>query len=181
MIATITSYNAFREILKFPEEGEFNPDSFQIDNITTLYSEPSIKLYHNIITEKEAEYLIEKAKLNLVDSQIIGGFNRTNIDFKKYIRNSSSALFTNETTDDIIISIRKRFASIVGYNENHIERLQLVHYKDQQYYKPHYDYFPKEEEKELCGSNREHTFLLYLNTIPKKNGGYINHYKKVYS
>ena len=49
-------------ILKFSEIDNYNPNDYQTDNITILYNKPSIKLYHNIITDKEADYIITYSK-----------------------------------------------------------------------------------------------------------------------
>ena len=169
LITQISQINTFADIIKFPGDNDFDPNTFQLDNITILYSKPDIKQYYNIVTDKEVDYLIEEAKKRVKPSFTMGGYITE-------IRDSSSAFLENDYTDEILLGIRKRFAALVGYEENHIEHLQVVHYKDQQYYKPHYDYYGPEINKaylaDNCGNDREHTFLLYLNTIPKKYGGF---------
>ena len=140
-------------------------NDIQLDNITILNEHPSIKLYHNILSDTEVDYLISVAKALLKPSQ-------TGLGIISEVRESSSAELLQDTNDDILMKIRRRFTKLVGYEEGYLEHLQVVYYRDQQYYKPHYDYLIGETLEKQCGNNREHTFLVYLNTIPKKYGGF---------
>ncbi len=98
----------------------------------------------------------------------------TPISYDSLIRNSSFAYFPDDYLDETLMKMRKRFASIVGVDQSFIESLQVVHYKgDSEFFDTHSDAF---EGKSLiegcCGNNRNHTFLLYLNTIPTEMEGF---------
>ena len=60
-------------------------------------------------------------------------------------------------------------------NEKNVEPIQLVRYYPGQFFKSHYDYLDRNVDiyKENIEKNgqREFTFFVYLNTIPKNKGG----------
>ncbi len=152
--------------------GEYDPNDFQIDNFTTFSEDPRIRVYYNIVTEKEADYIIEKAKKLLKPSQIINKAGNNTMYYDEDLRNSSSAHFKEDYMDEILMPIRKRFASLVEVDQSFIEDLQVVHYVGGQYFKTHNDAFNDEALKSQCGNNRNHTFLVYLTTIPEELKGY---------
>jgi prolyl 4-hydroxylase len=135
-------------------------DFFATDNYALMsdaYDEPYI--INNIINEKEANYIIDKASLEFNDSTILG----QNIDTK--IRKSKTAWLYK--TDPIIMRIMVRIANIVNLPLENAEALQIVKYEPNGYYNEHHDSCC--DEHQLCtefikrGGQRVKTVLIYLN------------------
>jgi prolyl 4-hydroxylase len=133
--------------------------------VITLSQEPSIRLYKNFLTQDEAQHLIALAKARL---------NRSTVQVKNekvldHQRTSRTA-YLLKSEDKIVKAIEQRACALVGCQESHMEPIQVVHYTKGQKYSPHHDYF-SEKELPFQTGQRVHTFLLYLNDVPKSNGG----------
>ena len=66
--------------------------------------------------------------------------------------------------------VRQRISAFSGYEDHHLEPLQVVRYFPGQKYDPHHDLF------DLCDfpqkPRRHLTFLIYLNSMPGDAGGH---------
>jgi prolyl 4-hydroxylase len=62
--------------------------------------------------------------------------------------------------------IKKRVAKMLKCRIKDIEPIQIVRYKEGQYYKTHHD-----SQLDEDGLHRDHTFFVYLNTIRNGSGG----------
>ena len=65
--------------------------------------------------------------------------------------------------------VRERISAFSGYEDHHLEPLQVVRYHPGQKYDPHHDLF------DICDfpqkPRRHLTFLIYLNDLPDGAGG----------
>jgi prolyl 4-hydroxylase len=115
------------------------------------------KLHSNFITDDEREYILNQAKDKFEDSIILGGTD-------KGIRKSKTAWLPRD--DPVIKPIIERVCDLTGVPHEHAEKLQVVRYEPDGYYKEHHDAAcdPGKEsyEFEKNGGQRKVTMLLYL-------------------
>jgi prolyl 4-hydroxylase len=120
----------------------------------------------NIITQEEANYLINKTKLGLEDSNTLGG-----LDLKT---RKSKQLWIDRKDDNVVKEIYDRLSKQFNFNVENTESLQIVKYLPGGYYKEHHDSCcDKDEycEKFIENSGqRILTILIYLND--NFEGGY---------
>lgn len=124
-------------------------------DITAPYIPP--KLHLNFITDKEREYILNQAKNNFEDSVTVGGKDQN-------IRKSKTAWLSRD--DPVIKPIIERVCDLTGVPHKNAEKLQVVRYEPDGYYKEHHDAAcdPGKEsyEFEQNGGQRKVTMLLYL-------------------
>jgi prolyl 4-hydroxylase len=115
------------------------------------------KLHQNFITENERKYILDQASSRFEDSIILGGTD-------KDIRKSKTAWLSRD--DSIVKSVIERVCKLTGIPHNHAEKLQVVRYEPDGYYKEHHDAAcdPGKEsyEFEKNGGQRKVTMLIYL-------------------
>jgi prolyl 4-hydroxylase len=85
-------------------------------------------------------------------------------------RNSTTAFVPPSFS--LYSSIMAKAALLAQCPVSRIEGLKLLHYDPQQQYGPHHDYFTAANPAFIEKSgDREKTILVYLNTVPKEDGG----------
>lgn len=130
---------------------------------------PKVGIYHQFISQEEALHLIGLARSRLAPSEVVS------LEGSSSIYNpgrSSYTAFLKKSEDTIVKNIEERVAGLLGCELSQIEPLQIVRYQFGQEYKPHHDYFSQEQLKIQNHNQREHTLLIYLNTLPLEAGGY---------
>jgi prolyl 4-hydroxylase len=115
------------------------------------------KVHDNFITDDEREYILEKAESEFEDSIILGGTD-------KNIRKSKTAWISRN--DPVIKPIIKRVCDLTGIPHENAEKLQVVKYQPDGYYKEHHDAAcdpgKQSYEFEQNGGQRKVTMLIYL-------------------
>jgi prolyl 4-hydroxylase len=134
--------------------------------VRVLSEDPSIRVYPHFITAKESKALIALAKNRLEESKVMHG-NQAVSDYK--VRSSKTA-YLSRSDSPIVGAIEKRVCTIVACDVHQVEPLQVVHYSQGQFYKPHHDYFEASDFDPQLGQ-RLHTFLIYLNDVKPGDGG----------
>jgi prolyl 4-hydroxylase len=135
--------------------------TFDYASMDDLYEEPFI--INNIITEKEAKYIIENATSKFEDSLVVGDKIQGKLDTD--VRKSKTAWLHKD--DPIINDIITRIANIVNIPIENAESLQVVKYGPNGYYKHHHDSCC--DNTKSCqdfiknGGQRIKTVLIYLN------------------
>jgi prolyl 4-hydroxylase len=135
-------------------QSNFENKGFASENAS--YTMPIIQ--NNIITEQEANYILEKTKDAFKDSEIIGGFNTS-------IRKSKTTWLYKD--DPVIYNIIKRLCEQNGHQIENAEPLQVVKYDPGGFYNDHHDACCDNDSK--CtdfiknGGQRVLTILIYLN------------------
>ncbi|EOX90750.1 hypothetical protein QUC31_002737 [Theobroma cacao] len=123
--------------------------------------EPRAFIYHNFLSQKECEYLIELAKPHMEKSTVVDSETGKSKDSR--VR-TSSGTFLARGRDKTIRNIEKRIADFTFIPVEHGEGLQILHYEVGQKYEPHYDYF-MDEFNTKNGGQRIATVLMYLSDV----------------
>lgn len=131
--------------------------------ITLLHEDPCIRLVQNLITAEEAELLVRTYSSLLKPSTV----SRNDNDKSSSSSRTSSSAFlpAGGVNNKLLLDIENRLVLITGIPISHWETLQLTKYTKGQEYKPHFDWFDD------SGNNRTLTVFVYLNDVPRENGG----------
>lgn len=125
-------------------------------DILAKYDEPLVVVLGSVVDEAECDALIELSREKLKRSKI--GSTREVNDIR-----TSSGAFLTDVHDDVITTVEKRVADMIGIPVAHGEGLHILNYKPGQEYKEHFDYFA--ETSKSAANNRICTVILYLNDV----------------
>lgn len=125
-------------------------------DILAKYDEPLVVVLGSVVDEAECDALIELSREKLKRSKI--GSTREVNDIR-----TSSGAFLTDVHDDVITTVEKRVADMIGIPVAHGEGLHILNYKAGQEYKEHFDYFA--ETSKSAANNRICTVILYLNDV----------------
>lgn len=121
--------------------------------IEQLSWKPRSYLFHNFLTEKECEYIIEVARPLVKRSTVVGnGTGEVNS-----VR-TSLGTFLRRRADPVLERISKRVAHWTHVPTSHQEEMQVLRYGYQQKYGAHMDVLEE-------GSHRMATVILYLSSL----------------
>ena len=150
ILLSIILYSSFVKAKEEKKEG------FGYSYEDSEFIEP--KVYPNIITEEDAQYILQASKDKYEKSYIVGGYNES-------IRKSKTCWL--DKSDPVINTIIQRVCDIVKKPIENAEDLQIVKYDPNGYYNEHHDSCcdDSEECKEFLkgGGNRIVTMVIYLN------------------
>ncbi|XP_047336359.1 probable prolyl 4-hydroxylase 10 [Impatiens glandulifera] len=139
-----------------------DPEDDRKDQWTEAISwEPRAFVYHNFLSKKECEHLINLAKPSLVKSVVVD--NETGKSRDSRVR-TSSGTFLARGVDKIIHKIEQRIADYTFIPIENGEGLQVLHYEVGQKYEPHFDYF-LDQFNTKNGGQRVATLLMYLSDV----------------
>ena len=136
---------------------------------TELYSDdPLVGVRNNVISPIECAYLIELAKPHIKRAGVV-----LDEGYKESDGRTGSNHWLKYDEDDVVQSIGRRIADIVGLPLENAESMQVIHYGPEQEYRPHFDAFnlslPKGQRAAKWGGQRLVTALVYLNKV--ESGG----------
>nr|XP_010940405.1 probable prolyl 4-hydroxylase 3 [Elaeis guineensis]XP_029116066.1 probable prolyl 4-hydroxylase 3 [Elaeis guineensis] len=123
--------------------------------------EPRAFVFHNFLSKKECEYLINLAKPHMEKSTVVDSATGKSKDSR--VR-TSSGTFLQRGRDKTIRDIEKRIADYTFIPVEHGEGFQVLHYEVGQKYEPHFDYF-LDEFNTKNGGQRMATLLMYLSDV----------------
>ena len=119
------------------------------------------KVYENIITQEEVEYIFAQSKDKFVTSTVIKESD-SGLD-----KNRKSETFWLPKTDPVGKNIIQRICNIEGHPLENAEDLQVVKYTPNGYYNAHHDTCCHDDKPSLeflkRGGHRIRTMLIYLN------------------
>eukprot|EP00210_Caulerpa_lentillifera_P005874 g5617.t2 len=128
-------------------------NSIQTRWIEQLSWKPRSYLFHNFLTEKECEYIIDTARPLLQRSTVVGnGSSEVNS-----IR-TSFGTFLRRRADPVVEKISQRVAHWTHLPTSHQEDMQVLRYGHKQKYGAHMDVLAE-------GSPRLATVILYLSNV----------------
>lgn len=143
-----------------------SPDT--LFNIRIVRQCPRIAVIDSFLTESECKQVIKQAE---------GRFKRSRVSSDERIispaRTSQTAHLKKGETP-LVLAIEKRASLLSGcLPTSHIEPLQVVKYDPGGFYKPHFDYFPKNRRTIKACGQRLLTLFVYLNDLaPDDTGGH---------
>ena len=119
-----------------------------------LAERPFIKIFENVLTEAECDYLIQKSEPRFEPSLVV---DRELGTVKDPIRTSDGASIHWLIEDPAIHALNRRVAAVTRTEYENGEALQVLRYSEGQEYRPHFDFVPGTTNPRLW------TALLYLN------------------
>ena len=150
-------------------------NQLSINNVTCLYNEKVIQLYRvdNFLSGQECQDVISLSANKLTPSKLTGAPSA------KGIRTSSTCELAFMDSA-LVTSIDSRIVSFLGLGVGEKEVIQAQHYKQGQYFKPHFDFFPPGTPQYLEHAKkrgqRTWTCMIYLDD--SMEGGH-THFTKV--
>ena len=132
---------------------------------TEAYSlDPLVGVRNNVLSPIECAYLIELAKPHVKRAGVV-----LDEGYKASEGRTGSNHWLKYDEDDVVQSIGKRIADIVGLPLANAESMQIIHYGPEQEYRPHFDAFnlslPRGQRAAKWGGQRLVTALVYLNDV----------------
>lgn len=123
--------------------------------IEQLSWKPRSYLFHNFLTERECEHIIDITRPFLKRSTVVGGGNGTG---EVHNIRTSFGTFLRRRSDPVAEKIAQRVAHWTHLPSSHQEDMQVLRYGFQQKYGAHMDVLKE-------GSHRIATVLLYLSGV----------------
>lgn len=121
---------------------------------------PRAFVFHNFMTEEEADHIVALAKPFMKRSTVVGAGGASVED---QIR-TSYGTFLKRLQDPIVTAVEQRLATWTKLNVSHQEDMQILRYGIGQKYGAHYDSLDNDSPR-VC------TVLLYLSDVPADGGG----------
>jgi prolyl 4-hydroxylase len=157
----------FERIAYSPEFEQFQPVV-----VSKPPEGPWMLLFENIISDEEAERLIELGGNRGYERSADVGKENEDGTFTQNVnagRTSTNAWCMQECMDDPIAqSVVQLIEDITGIPSDNAENLQLLRYEKSQFYQTHSDYIPYQIDRP-CGV-RILTFYMYLNDVEEGGG-----------
>ena len=127
-------------------------------------SEPIVAVRNNVVSPIECAYLIELAKPHVKRAGVV-----LDEGFKSSDGRTGSNHWLKYDEDDVVKSIGRRIADIIGLPLENAESMQIIHYGPEQEYRPHFDAFnlslARGQKAAQWGGQRLVTALVYLNKV----------------
>ena len=127
----------------------------------------SIRVFDDIYSHEECEYLIEMAAPFLLPSHTV--HPETGIRVHNELRTSHGWSFHPTQEDIVLLQVKERLAKQTGMGVNHAESFAMLRYRPGQEYRAHYDFIDPAsgEAGQEIGRNgqRKITIFSYLQTV----------------
>jgi len=137
--------------------------------IETLSWSPRVYTYHNILTLKECQYIMDLARDKVSRSQVVSNTGGSAVH---NARTSSGVFMSQYVNDPVIKKLTKKIAEWTHVPEENGEIFYLLRYEEGQKYLPHNDFFAHDESGEKfigAAGQRIATVLTYLHS-PEEGG-----------
>ncbi|XP_026188225.1 prolyl 4-hydroxylase subunit alpha-3 [Mastacembelus armatus] len=129
-----------------------------------LSLQPFVVLYHNFITDTEAEDIKGVAQSGLRRSVVAAGEKQATADYR-----ISKSAWLKDSAHYTVGKLDQRISMLTGLNVKHPygEHLQVVNYGIGGHYEPHFDHAtsPSSPVFKLKTGNRVATFMIYLSSV----------------
>ncbi|KAM7412851.1 hypothetical protein PAMA_020304 [Pampus argenteus] len=129
-----------------------------------LSLQPAVVLYHDFITDTEAEDIKRVAQQGLRRSVVAAGEKQATADYR-----ISKSAWLKDSAHSIVGKLDQRISMLTGLNVKHPygEYLQVVNYGIGGHYEPHFDHAtsPSSPVFKLKTGNRVATFMIYLSSV----------------
>ncbi|XP_038549486.1 prolyl 4-hydroxylase subunit alpha-3 isoform X2 [Micropterus salmoides] len=129
-----------------------------------LSLQPYVVLYHNFITDTEAEDIKGLAESGLRRSVVAAGEKQATADYR-----ISKSAWLKGSAQSTVGKLEQKISMLTGLNVKHPygEYLQVVNYGIGGHYEPHFDHAtsPSSPVFKLKTGNRVATFMIYLSSV----------------
>lgn len=167
----------YRQLLNNTQIVVPSSDPKHVIHVEWIKNHPRVILLHNFLCPEECNHLI-----TLADPRM----QRSTVQTKTLEKHPDRTSFTcnlKKSETEVARQIEQRASVLTGYSLKNLEPLQVVRYTPQQFYKPHYDYFPlgKSGTKEALerGGQRTITLFVYLNNLASDETGGVTVFPKM--
>jgi len=139
-------------------------------DVKILCQDPYIFVIDDFLKDEECEFIKKVSK----DGLKLAGVSYLNKDKEKYGSNyngrTNSSKWINKEKYLLMKNICKRIGKMMNCDYRYFEDFQVIHYKESEEYKYHYDAYDKNETEKyekFCSErgNRIGTVLVYLNDV----------------
>ncbi|XP_031508994.1 prolyl 4-hydroxylase subunit alpha-3 isoform X3 [Papio anubis] len=129
-----------------------------------IHLEPYIALYHDFVSDSEAQKIREFAEPWLQRSVVASGEKQLQVEYR-----ISKSAWLKDTVDPMLVTLNHRIAALTGLDVRppYAEYLQVVNYGIGGHYEPHFDHAtsPSSPLYRMKSGNRVATFMIYLSSV----------------
>ncbi|KAH8953296.1 hypothetical protein BDL97_08G017200 [Sphagnum fallax] len=136
---------------------------FDPTSVIQLSWKPRAFLAKRFLSDSECDHLIKLAKDKLEESMVAD--NESGKSVKSKVR-TSSGMFLRKGQDAVVSAIEDRIAVWTLLPKENAEQIQVLRYKRDQKYEPHFDFF-HDKNNQALGGHRMATVLMYLSDVIK--------------
>lgn len=127
---------------------------------------PVVALFDNLLSHEECDELVRLSEAKLTRSAIV---DPTTGKSEVIEARSSYGTYFALNENPFIKKLDKRIATVMNWPVENGEGIQILNYKIGGEYKPHFDYFPKDDSGSAPhlkkGGQRVSTLVMYLNDV----------------
>ncbi|XP_021098947.1 prolyl 4-hydroxylase subunit alpha-3 isoform X3 [Heterocephalus glaber] len=129
-----------------------------------IHLEPYVALYHDFVSDPEAQKIRKLAEPWLQRSVVASGEKQLQVEYR-----ISKSAWLKDTADPVLVTLDHRIAALTGLDVQHpyAEYLQVVNYGIGGHYEPHFDHAtsPSSPLYRMKSGNRVATFMIYLSSV----------------
>ncbi|XP_066475543.1 prolyl 4-hydroxylase subunit alpha-3 [Tiliqua scincoides] len=129
-----------------------------------IHQQPYIALFHDFVSDSEAERIKALAAPGLQRSVVASGEKQQKAEYR-----ISKSAWLKDTADPVIATLNRRIAALTGLNIQppYAEYLQVVNYGLGGHYEPHFDHATSRKSPlyRMKSGNRIATLMLYLSSV----------------
>ncbi|KAM8818005.1 prolyl 4-hydroxylase subunit alpha-3 isoform 3-T3 [Rhynchonycteris naso] len=129
-----------------------------------FHLEPYVVLYHDFVSDLEAQKIRRLAEPWLQRSVVASGEKQLPVEYR-----ISKSAWLKDTVDPILVTLDHRIAALTGLDVQppYAEYLQVVNYGIGGHYEPHFDHAtsPSSPLYRMKSGNRVATFMIYLSSV----------------
>ncbi|XP_038169954.1 prolyl 4-hydroxylase subunit alpha-3 isoform X1 [Arvicola amphibius] len=129
-----------------------------------IHLRPFVALYHDFVSDAEAQKIRELADPWLQRSVVASGEKQLPVEYR-----ISKSAWLKDTVDPMLVTLDRRIAALTGLDIQppYAEYLQVVNYGIGGHYEPHFDHAtsPSSPLYRMKSGNRVATFMIYLSAV----------------
>ncbi|KAM4846540.1 prolyl 4-hydroxylase subunit alpha-3 isoform 2-T2 [Thomomys bottae] len=129
-----------------------------------IHLRPFVALYHDFVSDSEAQKIRELAEPWLQRSVVASGEKQLQVEYR-----ISKSAWLKDTVDPVLVTLDRRIAALTGLDVQppYAEYLQVVNYGIGGHYDPHFDHAtsPRSPLYRMKSGNRVATFMIYLSSV----------------
>uniref|UniRef100_F7BV01 Prolyl 4-hydroxylase subunit alpha-3 n=1 Tax=Equus caballus TaxID=9796 RepID=F7BV01_HORSE len=129
-----------------------------------IHLEPYVVLYHDFVSDSEAQKIRGLAEPWLQRSVVASGEKQLPVEYR-----ISKSAWLKDTVDPMLVTLDHRIAALTGLDVQppYAEYLQVVNYGIGGHYEPHFDHAtsPTSPLYRMKSGNRVATFMIYLSSV----------------